>query len=81
MKLKDKPFSRLNSADKATSESKDAEKPLFEQYEKWLKDSLGIEISNGVKTQYEYITERIKIDFEKKIALLDKSNGKLDRYT
>jgi hypothetical protein len=66
MKLKDKPFSRLNSADKATSESKDAEKPLFEQYEKWLKDSLGIEISNGVKTQYEYITERIKIDFEKK---------------
>ena len=26
----------------------------------------GIEISNGVKTQYEYITERIKIDFEKK---------------
>jgi len=25
--------------------------------------------------------EELKIDFEKKIALLDKSNGKLDRYT
>jgi hypothetical protein len=81
MKLKDKPFSRFNSADKATSESKDAEKPLFEQYEKWLKDSLGIEISNGVKTQYEYITERIKIDFEKKSLFWISLNGKLDRYT
>lgn len=44
---------------------KDEEKPSFDQYEKWLKETFKIEITGGIKKQYDVTTERIKFDFEK----------------
>jgi len=65
MDLEDAPLSRPMVADMATGGVEDAERPELEQYERWLKESLGIEITEGIKKQYEYITERMKYDFEK----------------
>ncbi|MHB8119848.1 MAG: nucleotidyltransferase family protein [Methanothrix sp.] len=65
MELEDEPLSRPMADDMETCGTKDAEKPAFEQYERWLKESFRIEITEGIKKQYDYTTERMKFDFEK----------------